>query len=272
MKRIDFRTLTLKDFGSSKTVRSASIGTSEFTSRIWPTSSSSSERPAPVSSHTLLAPISAFNAFSAACCAEGGIVAGMAVDLCWRSKITCIDSDVLASFRLARAECVHVSMAAQGAGQKKRDLSKPIAAAVGATLTALTSKEPTRFMNPPSSYTRPVTPFDVIKTRLQTQLTPQVSAARSPQSRGPLLFPKPPRDACCRPSGGKCARLVHCFAFSGTIPATQWIQLSSPPQVVCLWDGQIYRNRQVNGFRDAAWQIWKAESFAGLWKGVGTTL
>lgn len=54
---------------------------------------------------------------------------------------------------------------------------------------------------------------------------------------------------------------------------TQWSVRSVPQlQIVCLWDGQLYQNRQVNGFRDAAWQIWRVEGFAGLWKGVGTTL
>lgn len=119
-------------------------------------------------------------------------------------------------------------------------------------------------------YTHSVTPFDVIKTRLQTQVS--LAAAPKPSVHG-LLFPEPPRDACCQLSSGKCVRLVHSFASGGPAPITKWTpQSSSQLYVVCLWDGQIYRNRQVNGFRDAAWQVWKVEGFTGLWKGVGTTL
>ena len=166
-------------------------------------------------------------------------------------------------------------MTTHDAGHERRFLAKPLAAAVGATLTAITSETTRRsaIIFHLTHFTPSVTPFDVIKTRLQTPPQLQASSPGPTKSPVPLLFPTPPRDACCQPSGDKCARLIHYTALSGPTPTTKWSSRpASSPQIVCLWDGQIYRNRPVNGFRDAAWQIWTVEGFTGLWKGVGTTL
>ncbi|KAG8878771.1 hypothetical protein FRB97_002312 [Tulasnella sp. 331] len=94
--------------------------------------------------------------------------------------------------------------------------AKTIAAAAGATLTALT-----------------MTPFDVIKTRMQTQ----PSSHSSSSGAGPLA-----------------SRL-------------------NTAAVVCVWDRQgVKHSERVTSFWDAARKVWKMEGVRGLWKGVGTTL
>lgn len=92
-----------------------------------------------------------------------------------------------------------------------------------------------------------VTPFDVVKTRLQTQ--PRESLSRTAFTR------------CCQPSNVPCVRnmssLVHPF------PAEE---------VVCVYDHGVLRKERVSGFLDAVRHVVKAEGTRGLWKGVGTTL
>ena len=128
--------------------------------------------------------------------------------------------------------------------------AKLVAAATGSTLTALTSESHPHISHN-SSYTNvPVTPFDVVKTRLQTQ----------PPAREPL-FPKPPPNTCCQPSSvGACVRNMS--------------SLAHPPvgEIVCVWDRGVFKTQRVNGFYDAVRHVWKAEGAAGLWKGAGTTL
>ncbi|KAF5377500.1 hypothetical protein D9615_005349 [Tricholomella constricta] len=111
--------------------------------------------------------------------------------------------------------------------------AKVVAAATGSTLTALT-----------------MTPFDVIKTRLQTQpVQPKV------------LFPRPPSNACCQPNKAAiCVRNMSSMAR----PLTT--------EVVCLWDHGIFRTERVNGFVDAVRHVWRVEGIRGLWKGAGTSL
>ncbi|KAG8719324.1 hypothetical protein FRC09_011326 [Ceratobasidium sp. 395] len=131
--------------------------------------------------------------------------------------------------------------------------AKAVAAATGSTMTALT-----------------MTPFDLIKTRLQTQPT----ATASP----PTLFPRPPlqsklgpsglASACCRPSSLPCVRNVSSLAAAYPSHATFAGQADS---VVCLWDG-TWRSERVKGFWDAVVKVSRAEGVAGLWKGVGTSL
>ncbi|CAE6420159.1 unnamed protein product [Rhizoctonia solani] len=98
--------------------------------------------------------------------------------------------------------------------------AKAVAAATGSTMTALT-----------------MTPFDLIKTRLQTQPT----ATTTP----PTLFPRPPLQAkagispgltstCCRPSPLPCVRNISSLAAAYPSHATIAGQSES---VVCLWDG-----------------------------------
>ncbi|KAI9063006.1 mitochondrial carrier [Trametes sanguinea] len=110
--------------------------------------------------------------------------------------------------------------------------AKLVAAATGSTVTALT-----------------MTPFDVVKTRLQTQ---------PPPSRP--LFPSPPPNTCCQASPSSCVRNMSSLARS------------IEGEVVCIWDHGVFRTERVNGFFDAIRHVWRAEGIAGLWKGAGTTL
>ncbi|KAF8507094.1 mitochondrial carrier [Russula emetica] len=99
--------------------------------------------------------------------------------------------------------------------------AKVVAAATGSTLTALS-----------------MTPFDVVKTRLQTQ---------------------PPSTQGLPPSS--YARSMSTFAHT------------VPQELVCILDrGGVLHTERVNGFYDAVRHVWRAERLRGLWKGVGTTL
>lgn len=97
-----------------------------------------------------------------------------------------------------------------------------------------------------------MTPFDVVKTRLQTQ---------RPAS-GPLFSRPPTPQACCQPSGSGlvCVRNMSSY----TRPLQQ--------EVVCIWDHGMLRTERVNGFWDAIRHVVKAEGLPGLWKGAGTTM
>ncbi|KAF8626521.1 hypothetical protein AX15_004826 [Amanita polypyramis BW_CC] len=111
--------------------------------------------------------------------------------------------------------------------------AKLVAAAAGSMMTALT-----------------MTPFDVVKTRLQTQ----------PPQRRPL-FPKPPLNTCCQSvNSALCTRSMSSIAR----PLTS--------DVVCVWEGDVVRTERVNGFVDAVRHVSRAEGIRGLWKGVGTSL
>ncbi|GAW06121.1 mitochondrial carrier [Lentinula edodes] len=95
--------------------------------------------------------------------------------------------------------------------------AKLAGAATGSTMTALT-----------------MTPFDVVKTRLQTQ--------------------KPP-------SGKPCVRNMSSLA-----------QPLAEEELVCVWENGVFRAERVHGFSDAIRHVWRAEGIRGLWKGAGTTL
>ncbi|KAF8168041.1 mitochondrial carrier domain-containing protein [Crassisporium funariophilum] len=112
--------------------------------------------------------------------------------------------------------------------------AKLVAAATGSTLTALT-----------------MTPFDVVKTRLQTQ---------PPQTRP--LFPRPPLNTCCQPNNA-----ASCVRNMSSLAARQL-----PNEVVCVWEDGLFKTTRVNGFFDAVRHVWRAEGARGLWKGAGTTL
>ncbi|KAI0274650.1 mitochondrial carrier [Gloeopeniophorella convolvens] len=120
--------------------------------------------------------------------------------------------------------------------------AKLVAAATGSTLTAIT-----------------MTPFDVVKTRLQTQ-PPKISGAPSLGAQASV---------CCQPTNVPCVRglppAVHVRAMSTYV-------YTAPQELVCIWDKGVFRTERVNGFHDAVRHVWRAEGVRGLWKGVGTTL
>ncbi|KAH9486876.1 Solute carrier family 25 member 40 [Psilocybe cubensis] len=45
-----------------------------------------------------------------------------------------------------------------------------------------------------------------------------------------------------------------------------------PAEVVCVWEGGLFKTERVNGFFDAFKHVARAEGVRGLWKGAGTTL
>ncbi|KZW02013.1 mitochondrial carrier [Exidia glandulosa HHB12029] len=112
--------------------------------------------------------------------------------------------------------------------------AKTIAAATGATLTVLT-----------------MTPFDVVKTRLQTQPPPPPA---------PLFVHPPTPSKCCQPTGAPCVRSMSTYAR----PLLE-------NELVCVWDHGHMRAERVNGFGDALLKVWRIEGVRGLWKGVGTS-
>ena len=126
--------------------------------------------------------------------------------------------------------------------------AKLVAAATGSTLTALTST----FTSSSTTFANlfPVTPFDVVKTRLQTQ---------------PGRGPSSPRTGalCCQPNNLPCVRNMSSLART---------QSSLAHQVVCVWENGVFKATRVNGFFDAIKQVLYAEGVKGLWKGAGTTL
>ncbi|KAF9229346.1 mitochondrial carrier [Gyrodon lividus] len=109
--------------------------------------------------------------------------------------------------------------------------AKLVAAATGSTMTALT-----------------MTPFDVVKTRLQTQ-------PKEPP------FSRSVPNKCCQPSNTPCVRNMSSLARPLTAE-----------QVVCIYDHGVLRKERVNGFSDAVRHVVRAEGIRGLWKGAGTSL
>ncbi|KAI6047586.1 mitochondrial carrier domain-containing protein [Pisolithus marmoratus] len=107
--------------------------------------------------------------------------------------------------------------------------AKLVAAAIGSTATSLS-----------------MTPFDVVKTRLQTQ-------PKEP------LFSRPPLNKCCQPSHIPCIRNMSSIA-------------RPLEEVVCVYDHGVLRRERVNGFLDAIRHVWRHEGIRGLWKGAGTSL
>lgn len=131
--------------------------------------------------------------------------------------------------------------------------AKVVAAATGSTMTALTSSySSTQFLIPHNVFFFfLVTPFDVIKTRLQTQ----------PLKTEPL-FPHPPLNTCCHPTGNPASCVRNMSYLTRPLAG----------EFVCVWHDGIYRSEPVKGFLDAVRHVWRAEGIRGLWKGAGTTL
>ncbi|KZV71303.1 mitochondrial carrier [Peniophora sp. CONT] len=124
--------------------------------------------------------------------------------------------------------------------------AKMVAAAAGSTITALT-----------------MTPFDVVKTRLQTP-RPALQSVSAPAP-----------DVCCQPASAN----VPCVRGAPKLPQARYMSSlaasasrSLPEQVVCVWEGNVFRRERVNGFYDAVKHVWRAEGMKGLWKGAGTSL
>ena len=129
--------------------------------------------------------------------------------------------------------------------------AKLVAAATGSTLTALTSAYLCCILyNYTNQFHPTVTPFDVVKTRLQTQ---------PPEPRP--LFPRPPLNTCCQPTN-----------VAGCVRNMSSLARTLPSEVVCVWEAGVFKTERVNGFFDAFRHVWRAEGVRGLWKGVGTTL
>ena len=150
--------------------------------------------------------------------------------------------------------------------------AKLVAAGTGSLLTAITSKHKPFHcrsgweclcLPPPLCYIcisslwhgllLIVTPFDVVKTRLQTQ---------PPKPKSRQLFARPPSNACCQPNNIACVRGMSHLAISAL----------SRSEVVCVWDHGVWRQERVNGFYDAVKHVVRAEGLRGLWKGAGTTM
>ncbi|KAJ7487668.1 mitochondrial carrier domain-containing protein [Mycena galericulata] len=112
----------------------------------------------------------------------------------------------------------------------KETHAKFVGAATGSAMTALT-----------------MTPFDVVKTRLQTQPV-QVRTRPSPV-------------VCCQPPNVQCIRNMSSLA-----------RPLAAEQLVCVWDHGLLKTEPVKGFSDAVRHVWRAEGIRGLWKGAGTTL
>ncbi|KAG8905645.1 hypothetical protein FRB99_008486 [Tulasnella sp. 403] len=133
---------------------------------------------------------------------------------------------------------------------------------------------------------RVVTPFDVIKTRLQTQPIKPASSSSVGSSQNPNVKATAGNPVCCQPptSNIPCVRqystltipssstsYVNRFEFRSNM--NMWHSAAPRPQVVCLWDSEgIPRSERVTGFWDATLKVTRAEGVRGLWKGVGTTL
>jgi hypothetical protein len=110
-----------------------------------------------------------------------------------------------------------------------------------------------------SIYRTVVTPFDVVKTRLQTQPpstqgVPHISAHSS---------------VCCQPTSVPCVRGLPPSSYARSMST---FAHTIPQELVCIFDRGVLRTERVNGFYDAVRHVWRFEGLRGLWKGVGTTL
>jgi solute carrier family 25 protein 39/40 len=125
-----------------------------------------------------------------------------------------------------------------------------------------------------------VTPFDVVKTRLQTQMprkqttanvqtclhAPHLPCARSMSSLAPSLASSTSSavpNALSRVASHQLASSSFLRSGSAQLPNEL---------CVCFYEGGAVRAHRVTGFWDALIQVARFEGIRGLWKGVGTTL
>jgi solute carrier family 25, member 39/40 len=114
-----------------------------------------------------------------------------------------------------------------------------------------------------------VTPFDVVKTRLQTQMPHKKSQATVQTCR------HAPHISCTRSMSSYAASISPSPATSSS--ASKLLvgtgSKSLPEDLcLCLYEGNAMRTQRVTGFWDALIQVARFEGVRGLWKGVGTTL
>jgi len=117
-----------------------------------------------------------------------------------------------------------------------------------------------------------VTPFDVVKTRLQTQVPNQ------PTPGALQACSHPPHFTCSKNVSSLARRNITMAAYSSNFPppTTPFFRPSArpvPPEIcVCLYEHGMVRSQRVAGFWDALLTVARYEGVRGLWKGLGTTL
>jgi len=113
-----------------------------------------------------------------------------------------------------------------------------------------------------------VTPFDVVKTRLQTQTQNKKSQATFQTCR------HAPHVSCARSISSYAASISTSATASSTTSRLLLGTSKSLPEDLCLcfYEGNMMRTQRVTGFWDALIQVARFEGVRGLWKGVGTTL
>ena len=118
-----------------------------------------------------------------------------------------------------------------------------------------------------------VTPFDVVKTRLQTQLP------HKPTPGALQTCSQPPHSTCSRNMSSLARRSISMAAYSPCNPPTPITPFFRPSTwpvpsdiCVCLYEHGKMRSQKVAGFWNALFAVARYEGVRGLWKGLGTTL
>jgi Mitochondrial carrier protein len=117
-----------------------------------------------------------------------------------------------------------------------------------------------------TDFERAVTPFDVVKTRLQTQMPHKKSQANSQTCR------HAPHISCTRSMSSYAASMSSSPATSSKLLLGSGSKSLPEELCLCFYEGNTVRAQRVTGFWDALLQVARFEGVRGLWKGVGTTL